>query len=118
MCFNVIKLFITKLDNLVIVFSLTRWHNARKDMTSCWRNFGQWYGIAVEVWEWISNFILHMARHVITYPCWEQSKFMFVKGSQLFELTHFDPVTLYDIGDLGQLRVRCWIAASLHQSIA
>ena len=24
---------------------------------------------AVEVWEWISNFILHFTVHVITYPC-------------------------------------------------
>ena len=25
----------------------------------------------VEVWEWVSNFILHITRHVITYPCWD-----------------------------------------------
>ena len=87
-------------------------------MTSCWRNFGQWYGITVEVWEWISNFILHMTRHVITYSRWEQSKSMFVKGPQLYELTHFNPVMLYGIGDFRQPRDRCWIAASLHQSIA
>ena len=118
MRFDVINSFITKIDNLVIVFSLTKWHNAKKDMTSYWRNFGQWYGINVEIWEWISNFILHMTRHVITYPRWEQSKSMFVKGPQPYELTHFDPVALYGIGDLGQHRVRCWIAASLHQSIA
>ena len=118
MRFNVISYFITKIDNLVIVFSLTKWHNVKNDMTSCWRNFGQWYGITVEVWEWISNFILHMTRHVITYSRWEQSKSMFVKGPQLYELTHFNPVMLYGIGDFRQPRDRCWIAASLHQSIA
>ena len=26
-------------------------------------------GATVEVWEWISNFILHFNGHVITYPC-------------------------------------------------
>ena len=121
MHFNVISSFITKIDNLVIVFSLTKWHNAKKDMMSCWRNFVQWCGITVDVWEWISNFILHMTMHVITYPCWKQSKSMFVKGPQFYELTHFDTVTLYGIGDRGQPWVRGWIAASscsLHQSIA
>ena len=102
----------------MIVFSLTKWRNAKKDMTSCWRNYGQLYGITVEVKEWISNFIQHMTRHVITYPCWERSKSMFVKGPQLYELTHFNPVTLYGIGELGQPRVRCRIVASWHQSIA
>ena len=31
-------------------------------------------GAAVEVWEWISNFIPHFLGHVITctYPCWDQ----------------------------------------------
>ena len=27
----------------------------------------------VEVWEWISNSILHITGHVITYPLWDQS---------------------------------------------
>ena len=27
-------------------------------------------GAAIEVWEWISNFIPNCAEHVITYPCW------------------------------------------------
>ena len=27
----------------------------------------------VEIWEWISNLILHFAGHVITYPCWNLS---------------------------------------------
>ena len=28
-------------------------------------------GSAVEVWEWMSNFILHLTGHVVTYKCWE-----------------------------------------------
>ena len=26
-------------------------------------------GAAIEVWEWISNFIPHNTEHVIIYPC-------------------------------------------------
>ena len=32
-------------------------------------SFWNFNGAAVEVWEWISNFILHINGHVITYPC-------------------------------------------------
>ena len=35
----------------------------------------------MEVWEWISNFIPHYTRCVITYPCWDKSQSMLVKGS-------------------------------------
>ena len=28
-------------------------------------------GATVEVYEWISNFISHVTRYVITYPCWD-----------------------------------------------
>ena len=28
-------------------------------------------GSTVEVWEWISNIILHFTGHGITYPCWD-----------------------------------------------
>ena len=31
--------------------------------------FPNFNGCAVEVWEWISNFITHFTGHVITYPC-------------------------------------------------
>ena len=27
--------------------------------------------MAIQVWEWISNFIPHFTGHVITYPCWD-----------------------------------------------
>ena len=26
---------------------------------------------AIEVWEWIINFIPHFTGHMITYPCWD-----------------------------------------------
>ena len=32
--------------------------------------FPNFNGSTVEVWEWISNFILHFTGHVINYPCW------------------------------------------------
>ena len=37
----------------------------------------------VEVWEWINNFILHFIMDIINYPCWNKSKCMLVKGSQM-----------------------------------
>ena len=36
---------------------------------------------AVEVWEWIGNFILNLTRHMITYPCWDERWSMLVKGA-------------------------------------
>ena len=38
--------------------------------------FPNFNGATVEVWEWISNFIPHF----ITYPCWDSSKTMLIKG--------------------------------------
>ena len=37
--------------------------------------------ICAKVWEWISNFILNLTGHVITYPCWDWSSSMFVNGA-------------------------------------
>ena len=37
------------------------------DITYLFPNFN---GVTVEVCEWISNFIAHFTKHVITYPCW------------------------------------------------
>ena len=37
-------------------------------------------GATAEVWEWISHFIPYFIRHAITYPCWDQSLFVLVKG--------------------------------------
>ena len=36
-------------------------------------------GATIEVPEWISNYILHFAVHVITYPCRDESQSMLVK---------------------------------------
>ena len=33
--------------------------------------FPNFNSAAVEVWEWISNFIPHFNGHVNTYPCWD-----------------------------------------------
>ena len=43
--------------------------------------FPNFEGATVEVWEWISYFIPHFTEHVITYPCWELSLSMLVKGA-------------------------------------
>ena len=42
--------------------------------------FPNFNGITVEVWEWISIFILHFTGYVMTYPCWDLSYTMTVKG--------------------------------------
>ena len=34
-------------------------------------SFINFNGYTVEVYEWISNFIWHYAKHVIIYPCWD-----------------------------------------------
>ena len=33
--------------------------------------FPNFNGSTIEVWEWMSNFILHFTGHVITYPWWD-----------------------------------------------
>ena len=33
-------------------------------------NYKVWYE-TIEVWEWISHFIIHFTGHVSTYPCWD-----------------------------------------------
>ena len=35
----------------------------------------------MEIWEWISNFISHFAMDVITYTCWDSSKYVLVEGA-------------------------------------
>ena len=37
-------------------------------------------GAAVEVFEWISNFIPQLIGHVITYLCWDLSQTMALEG--------------------------------------
>ena len=36
---------------------------------------------AVEVWEWISNFIPRFTKHMITYPWWDKRWSMLVSGA-------------------------------------
>ena len=38
-------------------------------------------GTTAEVWEWISNVIPHFTGRVITYPCWNKSESVLVKGA-------------------------------------
>ena len=48
-------------------------------MTYPFRNFD---GAAVEVWEWISNFIPYFTANVITYPCYGYKQSLSVKGTR------------------------------------
>ena len=43
-------------------------YDVRDEITYPFPNFN---GATVEVWEWMSNFILHLTEHVITYPRWD-----------------------------------------------
>ena len=58
-------------------------HNVWDENTYLFPNVN---GAAVEIWEWISNFTSHFIMDIITYPCWDSSKFILVKGS-LMSLT-------------------------------
>ena len=42
--------------------------------------FPKFNGATVEVGEWIGNFNPHFPRHVITYPCWDESQSMVVEA--------------------------------------
>ena len=46
--------------------------------------------VTLEIWEWIRNFI-HSLGHVITYPCWEYSESMLVKGPLVFHRSYVIP---------------------------
>ena len=43
--------------------------------------FPNFNGVIVEVWELLSNFILHSIKGVITYPWWDSSQTMLIKGA-------------------------------------
>ena len=43
-------------------------YKAWDEITYLFPNFN---GTAIEVWEWISNYIPYITDHVITYPYWD-----------------------------------------------
>ena len=43
--------------------------------------FSNFNGIAVEFWEWISNFIPYFTGHVITYPLRDTNDFSSMRSS-------------------------------------
>ena len=63
---------------------LLTWINSNYTHYTVWDEitypFPNFNGATVEVWEWISYFIPHFTEYVITYPCWDQSESMSVKG--------------------------------------
>ena len=61
-------------------------------------------GATVEVWKWISNFITHFTGHAITYPCWDTSWYMLVKGAQGWIYPSFlrrQPISRHNIEYVG-----------------
>ena len=50
--------------------------------------FSNCNGCTIEVWEWIRNFISNFTINVITitYPCWDYSETILVKGAQAVDL--------------------------------
>ena len=61
------------------------------EITSPFPNFN---GAAVEVWEWINNFITHFTGRVINYPSCDENQSMLVKGAP-----GWDCVAVYKAGD-------------------
>ena len=43
--------------------------------------FSNFNGCTVDVWEWISNFIVRFSMDANTYPCWDLSYTMLAKGA-------------------------------------
>ena len=61
------------------------YYNAWDEITYWFPNFS---GATVEVLKWISSFIPHFTRHVITYPCWYQTYSMCPFNSQWSYTAH------------------------------
>ena len=50
--------------------------------------FPNFNGATIEIMERVSNFIPHFNVHVITYPCWDLSQSMLVKGASEMKNIH------------------------------
>ena len=44
-------------------------------------SFPNFHGAIVEIWEWISDFVPHFIVNVVTYPWWNYSESVLVKGA-------------------------------------
>ena len=74
-------------DRNLGLFLLTPWksnyiHNTAWDKISY--SFPNFNGAAVEIWEWISNFIQHYIMDVITLACWDLSWPVLIKGAKIW----------------------------------
>ena len=58
-------------------------------------------GCTVEVTEWISNSMPHFIGRVITYPCWDWSKPMLVKGATGIHFVVFEKKVYIAINPCG-----------------
>ena len=54
--------------------------------------FSNFNSAIIEVWEWISNHIPYFSGHVITYPCWDWSQSILVKGAMKLGLICINPL--------------------------
>ena len=69
-CYDTVWAYFTSRDDMQLnLKSLNPIHGKVWDDNTC--PFPNFNGATVEVWEWISNFIPHFTRHLITYPCWD-----------------------------------------------
>ena len=59
-------------QELIIFLAWIRNHMPGKVWNEVTYPFANFNGTTVEVWEWISNILLHFIMDVITYPCWDQ----------------------------------------------
>ena len=65
-------------DGMTVV---DKWFNrfkVRDEIADPFKNFND---AAVYAWEWITDFILHLTGYAITYPCWEYSWSMLIRGA-------------------------------------
>ena len=69
------------LQGLTLIPAWISNHMPRKMWNEITFPFTNLNGSTVEVWEWTSNFITHIIMDVMTYPCWDLSLTMLVKGA-------------------------------------
>ena len=68
--FKNIRALFTTMDQLLISAWISN-HIYYKMWDEIIYQFPNFNGAAIEVWEWISNFIPHFIGHVISYPWWD-----------------------------------------------
>ena len=74
------SLMASQITSLTVVYSIVYSDaDQRKHQSSAYYFFIP-NGYTIEVWVWMSNFIAHFMMYMITYPCWDLSLTMLIKG--------------------------------------